>query len=160
MSLLESPTVVDRESTHRAHQYDTSEQQQDASKLGMWIFLTTEIMLFSGLMCAYAVFKMTKPDIFAWGHHILDIPLGAINTIVLITSSFTMAWAVRAVQLDQRRLAIVLMISTIVCGMGFLGIKAIEYTDKIHYGLVPGAAFKPNMRYVATRFGVSRAQLR
>src|SRR5665213_1839260 len=106
MSALESSPAIDREAAHLAHHFDTPAQQQDAAKLGMWLFLTTEIMLFSGLFCAYAVLKASKPEIFAWGHHILDMPLGALNTIVLITSSFTMAWAVRAVQLDQRRLAI------------------------------------------------------
>src|SRR5690242_9988977 len=98
MSVLEAPPPHEfdheaRRRAHLAHHFDTPSQQHSAAKLGMWLFLTTEILLFSGLFCVYAFLKAGKPDIFDWGHRILDVPLGALNTIVLIASSFTMAWA-------------------------------------------------------------------
>ena len=85
-----------------AHHFDTPEQQFDSGKLGVWLFLTTEILLFSGLFCAYAVYRANHPEVFIWAHAYLDKTLGALNTIVLIFSSFTMAWAVRAAQMGTK----------------------------------------------------------
>src|ERR1700712_1573482 len=84
---------------HLAHHFDTPEQQFSSAKLGMWIFLGTEILMFGGLFCAYAVYRHNHPDVFAYAHQFLNKWLGAINTLVLITSSLTMAWAVRSSQL-------------------------------------------------------------
>src|SRR3954471_16643837 len=91
-----------------AHHFDTPQQQFDSGKLGVWLFLTTEILLFSGLFCAYAVYRANHPEIFAWAHLYLDKTMGAINTIVLIFSSFTMAWAVRASQLGEKPFLLVI----------------------------------------------------
>src|SRR5439155_20827230 len=79
-----------------AHHFETPQQQFDSGKLGVWLFLTTEILLFSGLFCAYAVYRANHPEIYRFAHLYLNKWLGALNTIVLIFSSFTMAWAVRA----------------------------------------------------------------
>src|SRR5664279_2075427 len=76
-----------------AHHFETPVQQFDAGKLGVWLFLTTEILLFSGLFCAYSVYRANHPEVFAYAHLYLDKNLGALNTIVLIFSSLTMAWA-------------------------------------------------------------------
>src|SRR3954468_3360542 len=84
-----------------AHHFETPQQQFDSGKLGVWLFLTTEILLFSGLFCAYAVYRANHPDIFAFAHEYLNKIYGAVNTIVLIFSSFTMAWAVRASQMGE-----------------------------------------------------------
>ena len=89
-----------------AHHFDTPQQQFESGKLGMWLFLATEILLFGGLFCAYAVYRANHPEIFIYAHQFLDKTLGGINTIVLICSSLTMAWAVRAAQLGQRRLLV------------------------------------------------------
>ena len=78
-----------------AHHFRSQRQQFDAGKLGMWIFLLTEILLFGGLFCAYAVYRANHPEIFIYAHQFLDKTLGAINTCVLIASSLTMAWGVR-----------------------------------------------------------------
>jgi len=86
-----------------AHHFDTPKQQLEASKLGMWLFLTTEVLFFSGLFCAYIVFRSSRPEVFYWSHFFLDTRLGAVNTCVLLVSSFTAAYAVRAAQLAQRR---------------------------------------------------------
>lgn len=82
-------------SRFRAHHFETAQQQYDSGKLGMWIFLLTEILFFGGLFCAYSVYRANHPDIFIDGHHFLNKTLGATNTAVLIFSSLTMAWGVR-----------------------------------------------------------------
>jgi cytochrome c oxidase subunit 3 len=123
------------------HHYDTYEQQFDSNKLGMWLFLVTEILLFGGLFCAYSVYRAKHPEVFIYAHYFLDTNLGAINTVVLLFSSLTAAWAVRAAQLGQRRLLATLLTITIICGFGFLGIKGIEYNHKWKHGLLWGKNF-------------------
>ena len=134
-----------------AHHFESHKQQFAAGKLGMWIFLLTEILLFSGVFCAYAVYRANHPEIFEWAHRFLDKTLGAINTTVLITSSFTMAWAVRAAQKNQKRLCTALLAVTLLGGFGFLGIKYVEYKHKIELGLMVGRLFEPTkeaMEYI------------
>lgn len=126
-----------------AHHFDTPRQQFQAGKTGMWLFLSTEILFFSGLFCAYAVYRHNHPDIFAYAHQFLDKKLGGINTLVLISSSLTAAWAVRAAQLNQRRLLIGLVVTTLLCSFAFLGIKGIEYQAKWKHGLLWGQRFNP-----------------
>jgi cytochrome c oxidase subunit III len=126
-----------------AHHFDSAEQQLGATKLGMWLFLTTEVLFFSGLFCAYIVFRSSRPEVFYWSHFFLDTRLGAINTCVLLVSSFTAAYAVRAAQLGQRRRLIAAIIGTLLCALLFLGIKGAEYSAKFDEGLLPGARFRP-----------------
>jgi cytochrome c oxidase subunit 3 len=130
------------EGKHRlAHYFDTQRQQFESHKLGMWIFLTTEILMFGGLFCAYAIYRATHPEVFLYAHTLLDKNLGAVNTIVLLFSSFTMAWSVRAAMLGQRRLLIGLLAVTLLCGFAFMGIKGIEYSHKWKHGLLWGERF-------------------
>ena len=124
-----------------AHHFDTPQQQYGAAKLGIWLFLVTEILLFSGLFCAYALYRAHHPEVFLFAHTFLDKNLGATNTVVLLFSSFTMAWGVRAAQLGQRRLLSLLLLITLLCGFGFLGIKGIEYHHKWQHGLLWGEHF-------------------
>jgi cytochrome c oxidase subunit 3 len=126
-----------------AHHFESHAQQLSAGKLGMWLFLVQEILFFSGLFCAYAIYRANHPEIFAYADHFLDRKLGAINTAILIFSSFTMAWAVRAVQLRQKQLATALLAITVACACGFLGIKYVEYHHKFHDGLLWGRHYKP-----------------
>lgn len=126
-----------------AHHFDTAQQQFDSGKLGIWLFLVQEILFFSGLFCAYAVYRANHPEIFEFAHRYLDVKMGAINTVVLICSSLTAAWSVRAAQLGQRGLMIGCIIVTIACAFGFLGIKYFEYEHKIHAGLLWGEKFNP-----------------
>ncbi len=88
---------------HLQHHFESMEQQYESGKLGMWLFLVTEILLFGGLFCAYAVYRHNNPEVFAYAHQFLDKGLGGFNTIVLIVSSLTMAVAVRAAQLGQQK---------------------------------------------------------
>jgi cytochrome c oxidase subunit 3 len=126
-----------------AHHFDTPQQQFDSGKLGVWLFLTTEILLFSGLFCAYAVYRANHPEIYAFAHLYLNKWYGALNTIVLIFSSFTMAWAVRASQTNQRKLCVALLGVTIACGAMFMCVKYIEYRDKWRESLLPGEHYNP-----------------
>ena len=124
---------------HLAHHFQTPEQQYNSAKVGMWIFLGTELLMFGGLFCAYAVYRYNHPEIFLYGHHYLDKTWGAINTIVLITSSLTMAWGVRAAMLGQKRTLIACLALTLLGGVGFMVIKTIEYSHKYHENVWFGA---------------------
>ncbi|MFG0247989.1 MAG: cytochrome c oxidase subunit 3 [Phycisphaeraceae bacterium JB051] len=124
---------------HVAHHFESKHQQNSSMKLGMWAFLSTEILMFGGLFCGYAIYRANHTDIFMYAHKMLDMKLGAINTVILLTSSMTMAWAVRAAQLGQQQLLKLLLAITLLGGFGFLGVKYVEYTSKFHSGLYPGA---------------------
>ncbi len=126
------------------HHFDTPEQQFDAGKLGIWIFLATEVLLFGGLFCAYAIYRANHPEIFIYAHQFLDKRLGGTNTVVLLCSSLTMAWGVRAAQLGQRKLLIALLSLTLLGGFGFMSIKYVEYKAKWEHGLLPGTHFAPH----------------
>ena len=123
-----------------AHHFDTPQQQYTSAKLGMWAFLLTEVLFFSGLFCAYAVYRRNYPEIFFDGHHFLNTTLGAVNTAVLLLSSFTMAWAVRCAQLGKRTGLMVCLAVTLLCAFGFLVIKYNEYKVKWEHRMVPGQA--------------------
>jgi cytochrome c oxidase subunit 3 len=125
------------------HHFDNMEQQAEASTLGMWVFLVTEIMFFGGLFMAYLVYRHQSPMGFQEASHHLNIYWGAANTAILIVSSLTMALAVRAAQTSQpSRVQVRWLLATIFFGLCFLGIKAIEYTDKFRDHIVPGAHFQ------------------
>lgn len=126
---------------HVGHHFSSADQEFDSAKLGMWLFLTTEILLFGGLFCAYLIFRVMYPEIFHEGGKSLDWRMGALNTFILFTSSFTMAWAVRNAQLNEfKKLSINLAI-TFLCAGGFLVIKGIEYAAKFEHGTLWGGAF-------------------
>ncbi len=116
-------------------------QQFDAGKLGMWLFLATEILLFGGLFCGYAVWRGNHPELFQFGSQFLDRTMGAINTVVLITSSLTMAWGVTAAQKNQQGLLRILLMLTLAGAVTFLVIKYFEYKHKFDEHFYPGAAF-------------------
>jgi cytochrome c oxidase subunit 3 len=122
-------------------QFDDIEQQVDATNLGMWIFIATEVMIFGGLITAYIIFRSMFAEAFAQGSRHLNVTLGGINTAVLLGSSLTMALAVRSAQLGRRRAAALFLVATMVLGAGFLGIKAVEYRHEFVARLVPGFDF-------------------
>ena len=121
-----------------AHHFDTPEQQAQTGKLGMWVFLGTEVLMFGGLFCAYSVYRHNHPEVFEYAHQYLNKTLGAINTLVLITSSLTMAWGVRASQLGQRKTLIAMLILTLFGAAGFMVVKSIEYNSKWKEGIFVG----------------------
>ena len=124
------------------HHFDSMEQQRDASALGMWVFLVTEILFFGGLFLAYTVYRAQYPRAFAEASRHLDITLGTLNTAVLIISSLTMALAVYSAALGRRKAIMGFLGATMALGATFLGVKAVEYTHKFHDHLVPGAGFR------------------
>lgn len=124
-----------------AHHFDTPEQQFDSGKLGMWLFLVTEVLFFSGMFCAYAIFRMLRPEVFEGCSQFLNTKLGAINTGVLLFSSLTMAWAVRCAQTEEHKKLTALLATTLSCAMIFLGVKSIEYSHKWDLGLLPAGLF-------------------
>ena len=124
-----------------AHQFDDLEQQREASSLGMWLFLVTEIMFFGGLFTGYTVYRTAYWEAFRTASGQLNFKLGAINTAVLIGSSLTMALAVRSAQLGQRKALVIFLLLTILLGSVFLGVKYVEYSHKYHRQQVPGLKF-------------------
>ncbi len=125
------------------HHYDDAQHQFDSGKLGIWLFLAQEVLFFSALFVAYILYRAHHPEIYAYAHHYLDVKFGAINTAVLIASSLTAAWAVRCAQLGQKKGLIANLAITVICALTFLGIKYVEYSHKIHEGILYGAKFDP-----------------
>lgn len=121
-----------------AHHFADMEQQRDSAKLGMWVFLLTEVLLFGGLFCVYAIYRAWHPEMFFNAHKQLNVWMGATNTIVLIVSSVTMALAIRNMQLNQHKPAVRFIIATLALAGVFLVIKYFEYAHKIHLGQLPG----------------------
>jgi cytochrome c oxidase subunit III len=128
---------------HLQHHFDNPGQQYESVKLGMWVFLATELLFFGGLFVAYAVYRANHPEIFVYAHQFLDAKLGGLNTVVLIFSSFTMAWAVRCAQLGKQKGLVVLLSITLLCAFIFLGVKAVEYEHKWKHGLLWGKLYDP-----------------
>ncbi len=124
-----------------AHHFRDLAQQKESATLGMWVFLVTEIMFFGGLFLAYTVYRNLYYPGFSAGSAHLNIAMGAGNTAVLIGSSLTMALAVHYAALGKRNATVIFLIATILLGGVFLGVKALEYKDKIDHHLVPGPHF-------------------
>jgi cytochrome c oxidase subunit 3 len=143
MTNTADPAAEPQHPRHLAHHFETLDQQFESGKLGIWLFLTTEVLLFSGLFCGYAVYRANHPEIFAYAHLYLSKPLGTLNTLVLIFSSFTMASAVRAAQVGNTRWLVRLLAITLLCGFVFLGVKFAEYRDKWKEGLLVGQSYQP-----------------
>ncbi len=123
------------------HHFYSMAQQLEASVLGMWVFLVTEIMFFGGMFMIYILYRIYYPEAWVLGSNHLDVSLGALNTGVLICSSLTMALAVRSAQVGSRKGQIVNLILTILLGSTFLVVKYFEYKEKFLHHLVPGPHF-------------------
>ncbi len=128
----------DSRPAYLAHHFSDADQQRESAKLGMWVFLLTEILLFGGLFVTYAVFRSWNPDMFYNAHKQLNVTLGTMNTVVLITSSVTVALAIRSIRLDRKKHAIALLAVTLILAGVFLVIKYFEYSHKFHLGQLPG----------------------
>jgi cytochrome c oxidase subunit III len=124
------------------HHFDDSAQQLESSTLGMWIFLVTEMMFFGGMFGAYTVYRNLYPAAFASTSQFMNVTIGAINTGVLIFSSFTMVLAVRCAQLGQKKALIAFLVLTLILGCVFLGLKTSEYHEKWVEHHVPGPGFQ------------------
>lgn len=120
------------------HHFSSLQRQTEAMRLGMWLFLATEVLLFAGLFCGYAVYRFEFPEAFAECSRHLEIGLGTLNTVVLITSSFTVALAIHFARTDRPKAAAICLGITIFFALAFLGIKAVEYRQHFHERSLPG----------------------
>ena len=134
-------STADPQKHHHAHHFNSAEQEVQASKLGMWIFLCTEILMFGGLFVGYAIYHKMYPDLFIQGATFLDWKLGALNTVVLLVSSLTMALSIYYAQKGNNKNSSVCLWLTLLCGFIFMGVKFIEYSHKLELGLAPGHFF-------------------
>jgi cytochrome c oxidase subunit 3 len=125
---------------HR-HHFETEEQQREAGSFGMWLFLLTEIMFFGGMFFAYLLYRNWYNPAFIAASHQLSIPLGAINTAILISSGFFMALGVWAAEVRKKSLLVLFLVLTTIFGFAFLGIKTVEYKEKFEHHHIPGANF-------------------
>ena len=123
------------------HHFDSAEQAFESSKLGMWLFLVTEILLFGGLFVTYIIFRALYPDMFHEASHHLNKIMGGINTVVLICSSWTMAMAVDRTRQNNSNKANQFLLMTLFFAACFMIIKYLEYSHKFHEGLLPGGNF-------------------
>jgi cytochrome c oxidase subunit 3 len=133
------------------HHFDDVEQQQESSLLGMWVFLLTEIMFFGGMFGSYTVYRNLYPDAFASTSHFMNVTLGGTNTAVLICSSLTMALAVRAAQLGNKKHLILFLIFTLILGTVFLVIKYFEYHENGWIITFPAPDSATKTRGISTR---------
>lgn len=134
------------------HHFVSMEQQFDASKMGMWLFLITEILLFSGMFVAYTVYRVWHPEVFEGVSSLLDWRLGGLNTLVLLASSFTVALGIHFVQKDQQRKMFWCLVLTILCACIFMVVKYFEYTGKFSHGIFPGQYYHPHGDYAVYDF--------
>jgi cytochrome c oxidase subunit 3 len=142
---LSSTATASPEATHGhvPHHFENLEQQADATTLGMWVFLASEILFFGGLFMAYTVYRSTPESAFGDASRKLSAILGAINTAVLLTSSLTMALAVHAARAGWRRGVQLYLAGTLFLGSAFLVIKAYEWHTEYEEALVPRLRFDP-----------------
>jgi cytochrome c oxidase subunit III len=140
-----------------AHHFDSPEQQFDSGKLGVWLFLVTEVLFFSGLFVAYTLWRNHHPEIFEQAHVYLDKVLGGINTVVLLFSSLTMALGVRAAQLGRNRTCSIYVLITMVCAAVFLGVKAVEYSHKWDMGIFVRSAFHLRLEHAEPTTAIGQA---
>jgi cytochrome c oxidase subunit 3 len=133
-----------------AHHFPSMDAQFDTSKLGIWLFLGSEVLFFSGLFTAYGVYRANHFSLFHYAHHFLDWRMGALNTGVLVLSSLSAAWSVRCAQLGQRRGLNVTLLLTLVLAGAFLVVKYFEYSHKLHNGIAWGAACRPSEEILST----------
>ena len=122
-------------------QFQTLDQQKETATLGMWVFLVTEILFFGGLFLAYTINRHAFSTAFGIGGNMLDLTLGAANTVVLILSSLTMAMAVWSATTSKKSLVTIFLILTLALGGVFLGVKVVEYKQKFDHHLIPGHNF-------------------
>jgi len=125
---------------HR-HHFETQEQQREAGTFGMWLFLLTEIMFFGGLFFSYLLYRNWYYDAFVVASNQLSVPLGGVNTAILIASGFFMALGVWAAEVKKKGMLVITLILTMLFGCAFIGIKAVEYHEKWEKHHIPGDHF-------------------
>jgi len=138
------------QSPHLAVQFSDMKAQISTGQLGVWLFLGSEVLFFSGLFTAYAVYRANHPELFRYAHFFLDWRMGMLNTFVLVTSSLSAAWAVRAAQLGDRKVLKRSLLITLGLAAVFLVVKYFEYSHKLHNGIGWGVACHPSEHILAS----------
>lgn len=144
---MPEPTLSGTGFLELREQFSTPEQQRETASIGMWVFIITEVMMFGGLFTAFTVYRLSSPAAFNQGSKEMEILLGAINTALLLLSSFTMSIAVHSASIDKTKLLAVCLIVTMVLGAVFLGIKFTEYYLHYQDHKVPGIWFEDHGPY-------------
>ena len=126
---------------HHAHHFESAEHEFEASKEGMWIFLVTEVLMIGALFVGFLIFRALYPESFHAAHKLLSVPLGTVNTLVLLTSSLTMVMGVSAAQRGDNAKCLRWLGITVLFGFAFLIVKYFEYSHKIHEGMLPGGLY-------------------
>ncbi len=126
---------------HHAHHFESSEHEFVSCKQGMWLFLLQEVLFFSPLFVAYAIFRSLYPGAFMEGHQYLDWRMGGLNTLVLISSSLSMALAVSGAQRSQTKRTVIGLSLTLFFALCFLVVKYFEYSHKLHLGISTAGFF-------------------
>ena len=121
-----------------AHHFESLEKQTHAARLGMWLFLATELLLFGGLFTAYSYYRFVFPAAWAEGSHHMNLTLGTVNTFILLGSSFAVAMSIHFARVNKPKLTVLMLAITCLCAFAFMGIKAYEYWEHFHHGLLPG----------------------
>ncbi len=143
-----STAKIDRRVEH-SHHFSSMQQEYEAGKQGVWIFMATEIMMFGGLFVGYFIYRFAYPEMYIAGGDSLNWVQGAANTLVLLVSSFTMAQAVTETMKGDNKKALKYVIVTTACAFIFLIVKYFEYSAKVHHGLFPGFdMWNPDMEYI------------
>ena len=122
--------------------FHSSEQQLSAANFGMWLFIAQEILFFAGLFMAYIAYRWMYPETWLSAAEVLDKTMGTDNTVVLLTSSLTMVFAVRELEMNRIKQSIMYLWITIGCACIFLVVKYFEYAHKFHMGIFPGGHYK------------------
>lgn len=141
MSSIHDAVTQVRHVHHHAHHFSSAEHEFETSKEGMWVFMVTEVLMVGALFVGYLIFRSLYPEAFHEAHKLLNVKMGAINTVVLITSSVTMVLGVTAAQRGQVQRCLAMLGSTVVLGFCFLVVKYFEYSHKFHEGILPGGNF-------------------
>src|SRR5947207_549589 len=138
--------------TALAEQFDDLSQQREASTLGMWTFLATEVLFFGAMFLAYITYRHSYPQAFAEASHHTLVLYGTVNTAILLTSSLTMALAVHAASEDRARRLFGFLLVTVFLGLCFLGVKGLEYHEDLKQQLWPGPHYRAGLPPAAQIF--------
>ncbi len=122
---------------HIAHHDE--HRDDEGSKLGIWLFIFTELLFFGGLFITYAVYRHAHPQAFHMAAQQLDVTVGTINTVILLISSMTIAMATTAIQKKDKRTTLILIGITLVLALVFLVNKYFEWGAKFDHGIWPGS---------------------
>jgi cytochrome c oxidase subunit 3 len=124
-----------------AHHFESAEHEFEASKQGMWLFMVTEVLMIGAIFVGYLIMRNRFPEAFHEAHKVLNVKLGALNTVVLILSSCTMVLGVSAAQRNNLKRCVSMLGVTVALGAVFCVVKYFEYTHKFHEGIFPSGYF-------------------